>query len=290
MRRVYFILSFIFSLLLVYADHYIDGYRIHQMEECNFGGYWAHLYPFVQCGGACYYKGEEIDECLDLWPVTFTAPAIFVLAFALLPDNEGELDDVFFHYIVQVGFWYCIINFSKRPIPFPQLVASEGTKLGFVVPMLHIIYEKTELKDVIYKDYNFLLFFIIYWVCGINLDNINKWLDLELTLTGNFFKADDKRALVLFLVIFPTVFVYQVWKTYQNNRLKWSVIYVLWALVSITPFIILGMQIHIHHYLFALFLMPLLTGDKPITVMVWGALVGTFINGVAVWGADPLFY
>jgi hypothetical protein len=137
----------------------------------------------------------------------------------------------------------------------------------------------------------FQWFFVPFWVFGINLDSLNKVFNMSLSLTNENI-GNDMKTLIVFILLGSLLTIYQGWCILKLNggEFRNVVAYLLSVASFMTPFIVIGKQIHVHHYLFALFTMPMIYGNSFVTLMLWGTMVGVFVNGIAVWGPDPLFY
>lgn len=277
---LFYAVLFSVIITMLYFDNYIDGTRIRKKIKCG-NDYWEHLYDYKKCERKCFYKGQPSDDCVFLDIFIFSLPIICL-------SKHTIFDSQFLHFCLILGFWYCVINLSTQSISFPQLINYNLYNLGFILPIMHIIYEKSPSFRHLKHPY---LFFVTYWIIGINIDLINEAFNLELTLTGDFLKYKNETALILFCTITPIVFCHQLFMIIHNKRLLWSIFYVIGILlIFIVPFTLAGLKIHIHHYLLSLFMMPLISGDDIFTTIIWGATVGFFVNGIAVWGVDPLFY
>lgn len=288
LKILYYFLTLLIVVLLLCYNNFIDNKRIFIYDNCDINYFFLHLHDYYICNKTCYYKGQESDDCPAIDPIICAVSIIVVLFYCMLPFSTTDI--YFFHYIIQLGFWYCAFKYDYNTLTIETLIVNKAVYLGYVAPLLHIIYEKQFKGFLENNDMVAMYFFIPYWIFGINLDTFNKIFGLELSLTSNF--KTNTRTIGLFIVLTLLLTIHQTINIYRHGKLKRSIIYISIITAFVLPFLIIGMKIHIHHYLFALFVMPLIYGTQNdiITLSLTGAMVGTFINGVVVWGPDTLFY
>lgn len=284
---LYYVVTVVTVVILHCYNNFIDNKRILVKDTCRFNYYYLHLHDYVYCEDTCYYFQDESDDCPTIGPLVFAMAVIFVMIYCMLPGRK--IDIYFFHYIVQMGFWYCAFKYDYQTLTIQKVLVEKGVYLGFVVPILHILYEKRLCEFLDRSDIVFLYFFIPFWVFGINLDSLNKVMGFQLSLTSEF--KSNPVTLTLFVVLTVFLVIHQIFFIILKGTFIKSMIYIAVVALLMTPFLAIGMNIHVHHYLFALFTFPLITGPKDdmVTIVLYGTMVGAFVNGVVVWGPDPLF-
>ena len=133
LHRLYFVLCVVTMLYLHYLNNFIENRRVLEMEQCEFQRHSLVAYPFIKCNGKCYYLGQEIDDCHFISPFIFLFSCTVVMLYVLFPCRK--IDVYFFHFIVQLGYWYCAIKYDYKTAAFDTLVLDKAVYLGFVVPL-----------------------------------------------------------------------------------------------------------------------------------------------------------
>lgn len=283
--HVYYVVTTLLVIIAFIHFNFIDNERIFVTKTCD-DYYFSHTYYKCDDGKKCFYNGLESDDC----PNDILVHVLFLLVTLSVAIFSKYADVFFFHYMIQLGFWWCAFKYDYMTEKSEQVIINKSSFLLTVVPILHIIYEKRLAQVLDGNRDTFFFFFMPFWLFGINIDTFISMLDLKLSLSSEF--NSDTTTVFLFVISVVFISSYQFYKIVQNEKVLTSMAYVFTVSLFTIPFFYTGMHIHIHHYLFALFTFPLIqcSRDDCFSFAIWGAMIGLFVNGVVVWGNDPLFY
>lgn len=118
---------------------------------------------------------------------------------------------------------------------------------------------------------------------------------------GFSLKAADLRQLEsadvwMLTLLIPALFAllaYHVWLAFRSKARGFYLSWLIGVPASVTAMVWCWSgngYLHIHHYCLAAYLIPLLRFRVPISLIAQGFSVGLFVEGIARWGIDPLWY
>ncbi|PHH62190.1 hypothetical protein CDD81_7384 [Ophiocordyceps australis] len=98
-----------------------------------------------------------------------------------------------------------------------------------------------------------------------------------------------KAALAIIIMILIVIVVSQIWFFRNEGRLiRYLKLYILFLAAIVIALLIPSLHLRLHHYIFALLLLPGTSMQTRPSLLYQGFLMGLFINGIARWGFDPV--
>ncbi|KAJ2994669.1 hypothetical protein NUW58_g1493 [Xylaria curta] len=130
----------------------------------------------------------------------------------------------------------------------------------------------------------------IFWLGGFWIGALSNytfdWIPIQ-RLTPNDLEQQPgaKLALVAIIAIISVIVIQQMYFLFLERRLlRYLGLYGLFLVGLLICLVLPGVDLRLHHYIFALILLPGTTVQTRSSLLYQGLLLGLFVNGVARWG------
>lgn len=125
---------------------------------------------------------------------------------------------------------------------------------------------------------------------------LSQAVDADFSLKSSDLKQLDAGETLIVILIGGAVLLLLAWHIRWAVHSKSLPSYLVWLIgvpACVTLFVAWrGNEgyLHVHHYCFAAYLVPLFQFKTPISLISQGFFLGLLVEGVARWGIDPLWY
>ena len=235
-----------------------------------------------------FNKTTSLTHCTDLRDVALAFNVLITCALFLLIRPKPI---VLFWCLTCIGFWHVALFDRPRGSP-PRL----DLAFGAFLPTLFVAYAiwRTAFRYVLPVFRNAPLESCLIYLSGFWVGVLHS-LTLEQLPLSRLMASDVKKrsgaipTLVIGVVVILIVAINQVrvirktgWLPYY---LGW---YVVGGLVLLVLGLLPGLALRLHHYIFAIMLVPITAFPTRLSALYQGFLLGLFISGTAAYGFDPI--
>jgi hypothetical protein len=239
--------------------------------------------------GFRFTSGSSMSHCEDIrnQALGFNV-AITVILFCLLRPNALVL----LWSLVCIGFWHVTLFSQPRSSP---PVLSDG--FGTFLPTLFICYAFWRLAfrftlPVFLKNMPFgaMIWYLgPFWV-GVLFNLTFDRIPISRLLASDISKrAGGITSLVIMIVVVAAAVIAQV---FTIRKTGWLPHYLKWYLIGGLLLLVLsqlpGLQLRIHHYIFAMVFLPGTAFPTRLSALFQGVLLGIFLNGGAAYDYDSI--
>jgi hypothetical protein len=268
---------------MMYTGNYTDFLPsiAHGLSSIGFSGIFPLSYRFAQA--------QSLRKCNDL---RNSALAVNVLITCLIFLVLRPRPLVQFWSLVCIGFWH-ITLFShpqQNPPPLENAFAAFLPLLFISYALWRIAYRFTMPAFVKAPIEAMILYLGPFWV-GVLLD-----ITLQQLVPIDRLVASDLRerhgAITALIVVALIILVAVVNQIRVFRKTGWLSYYLGWYLlggiVALGLAMLPGLHFRLHHYIWAMILIPGTALPTRPSAVYQGLLLGIFLNGVAIFGFDSI--